>query len=322
MEYNVRPNEDVFIRIQLAKTDTGLYPQAKIYAIDAPTTVVATVNLAEIGNGLYGLVWTNNGEVKKYFTQTIVYTDSGYTSEHPIIRPDSDSINVGFTTTGGVFGKARSGGVVHTRTGLTKEEIDRIVRALFEKLKPELDKKSEFNPQTDQVITEKADLSSLEDRIEEGKIEISDIVIPLKNEFEIRIMQVIQNIEDNKFDYSKLKDYSDDFKGITKKLTDYFGDFQKFIKKLDTFSNQISALSFTGDLVEINETVKSLKDLVEDFKNEFARYKVLMMISNGKNPTSIFQELRALPKSEIEKFFRGVLSKNASLTKLLLKAAR
>src|SRR3990167_270696 len=121
VELHVRPNESVFIRIQLAKADTGLFPQAKIYAIDAPTTLVDTVNLAEIGNGLYGESWTNNGERKRYFTQTIVYTDSYGGTAHPIIRPDSDSINVGFETTGGVFGSRRGGGSTTNRIGLSRE---------------------------------------------------------------------------------------------------------------------------------------------------------------------------------------------------------
>lgn len=154
LEYQVNPNDSVFIRLQLAASDTGLYPQTKIYAIESPTTVVATVNLDEIGNGLYGAEWINDGIRQKYFTQTIVYTNSGYTSQHPIIRPDSDSINVGFNTTGGILGGAGSSRTKYKLKELTDEEIQRIASAVYDLLKPELDKKSEFNVETDIVKTD------------------------------------------------------------------------------------------------------------------------------------------------------------------------
>lgn len=146
LELYSEPNADIFIRCQLGASDTGLYPRTYIYSIDSPSTVYDTVDLAELSNGLYGAKW-NVGSIKgKYFTQTLIFTDAGHTTQSPVDRPDSDSINVGRYQGGGYIAPNQGFGVATkaVRTNLTDDEINKVAAKVFELLKPELDKKSEL----------------------------------------------------------------------------------------------------------------------------------------------------------------------------------
>jgi len=308
VELQVHPNDSVFIRIQLAKNDTGLFPQTKIYAIDDPATVVDTIDLEEIGDGLYGLEWTNNGERKKYFTQTIVYTDSGHTNVHAVIRPDSDSINVGFNASGFSFG-GKGGGT--TRIGLLKEEIEEIAKAVFKLIKPELDKKSEFNAEKDVVKTD---------------VVIPDVVIP-----EFPDAQTISDKVYSRFAIDeKLKNL---MTGVLKEISSIkFPEIPEFpkipdnineIKKIqDELKTSRSDIKKSIDSIDVTPIISQMTKLVEEFKSEFARYKVLLMIANNETPSAIYQELSELPRKDIEKMIRGVLSKNKKLTSSLVSVSK
>lgn len=304
LEYNVNPNDSVLIRLQLATADTGLFPQTKIYAIDDTSTVVDTVNLDEIGNGLYGTTWTNDGVRKKYFTQTIVYTDSGYTSVHPLIRPDSDSINVGFNTTGGVVSLgAKAGGKVNVDR-LTKKEIEAIAKEVFEVLKPELDKKSEFNPAQDEVKT----------NIEIPKVEIpyipttEEIGKVIKVLLDSKEQTIVNTIKQNKPEIPKPTDYSEKLNSISREIQNVY--------------NQVDAAKLAANAKVTATSADKLSTLVDEFKSELSRYKVLLMIHNNEDPAAIFQELKSLPRKDIEKMLRGVLSKSTTLTKQLAQIAK
>jgi len=306
LEYNVRPNEDVFIRIALAKADTGLYPQAKIYAIDDPDTVVDTVNLTERSNGLYGKAWTNNGERKKYFTQVIVYTDSGYTTEHPIIRPDSDSINVGYATTGGVFGSSRRGSNV-IKSDLTKEEIDRIAKAVFKILKPELDKKSEFNPSADLVKTNLEIPAFPEIPNPTSASEISNLV---KEALNLKTKEINNKIDSIKPDYSS--NFDDIKETIIKnkiaipELIDFSGELENINTKIDE----------VNDLAKSNSVL--LQGIKEIKKKELlGKEQVIKGINSGEDSISVYKKFQQLSVKEKQYVFNILSVENPSLLKRL-----
>ncbi len=314
LEYNVSPNDDIFIRLQLSSSDTGLFPRAKVYEINSPATEVDIVDLDEIDSvnqpGLYGKKWTNNGERTKYFTQTRVYTNSGHTNLHPIIRPDSDSINVGFNTTGGVIvgsSLPKKQRILVER--LTEEEIAKIVAALFALLKPELDKKSEFNPnehvvKTNVVIPEIPAFPKFPDFP----------AIPSTSEITTAVIKAL-----------KLKEVS---AGESKKIIDAINSIEKPVipdhnKELqNTNAILVNIQKVIDETKSTGEAADRIDDLITEFKAEFSRFKVLMMITNGETPSAIFQELKTLPKSDIDKLLRGALSKNKLLTSELLNLSK
>ena len=139
LEYKVKINDSVFIRWQGTSIDTGLYPQVKIYNIDAPTTVIDTLDLPHLGSGLYGIKWTPTA-AGKYFTQTIIYSTNYGVDESGVDRPDSDSINVE-DSSGGAGGYLLGSGQTIDKNkykGLTDEELKKIIDGVYEKIKPDL----------------------------------------------------------------------------------------------------------------------------------------------------------------------------------------
>lgn len=345
MEYQVHPNEGIFIRLQLARTDTGLFPQTKIYAIDAPSTVVDTVNLAEVSNGLYGLEWTNNGERKKYFTQTIVYTNSGHTSVHPIIRPDSDSINVGFNASG--FSVNTLGSGVTRRVELTNEEIKRIAKAVLKILKPELDKKSEFDPEKDIVktdivipeipkIPEFPELPHVPSASEVARVvantldidnKIKSIKFPEPEKFPTvpSLLQIVgavdevvrEAVSDNVVDYGSLLNNINDKMG---RLPDHF---RSVVTQMDESVIQpiINSKESSDDMLEAVSAliVKKTKDeLSKGVKKE----DVINMIRSGKNEYRIFKVFKQLPLNDKKIIFNTLAKKNLPLLKRLAVIAK
>lgn len=315
MEYSVNPNDSIFLHIQLSRTDTGLFPQTKIYTLDDLTTAIDTENLTERSNGLYGVSWTNPGVRTKYVAQTIVYTDSGYTSIHPIIRPLTDIIVVGFNTTGGVIDVGFGGGRGRTMkvARLTEEEIERIAKAVSGIMMPELEKKSEFDPAKHKVMAN-IDMS------------VNDIVGAIKIP-PYPAYPDVQTIADRVKESVALGAH---ISGLSSKIIKAIEDIPKTIipeypeysEEFDEVKNNLSAIQKIVNEINIDDVTlatEKMNKLVEEFKREFSRYKVLTMIANGESPQSVYQELRMLPKEDIDKLLRGALSRNHNLVKQMAR---
>lgn len=196
LEYYTEPGESVFIRCQLGSTDTGLFPQTKIYSIDNPTTVYTTLNLNELSNGLYGIEWTTPNSKGKYFTQTIVYTDSNYTNIAGIVSPDSDSINVGRYQGGGYIGGDLGSRTKAVRTELTQEEIEKISEFIISKIEPKL---SKIESIAEEVKNQKIDiLNEMTDKIQrlDNSNSFSDNTLHL-DMLEKKVIDSLKEIKDD-----------------------------------------------------------------------------------------------------------------------------
>ena len=322
MEYQTAPNEDMFVRLQLKSSDTGLYPQATIRTISAPTVIVDTVNLVEVANGLYGLVWTNNGQKTKYFTQTIVYTDSGHTTVHSTIRPDSDSINVGFNASGFSIG-SKSAVYKHK---LTKEEILKIAKACYKLIKPELAKKSEFNPNKDKVKTDIV--------IPKVKIPpfpemptVYDIAKAIRNTLDIdgkikgikfpqqkeapTLKEIVSIIEPiilkNGIDYSKFEELKRTIIDNKVELPDQT-DNNKAIKSIVETANGI---------IE----VKMLEDVIKKLGSDITKEDVFKAIDKKSSAFNIYQLIKKLPAKDKKEVFNQLFIENKLLLNELDKLA-
>lgn len=332
LEYQANLNESIFIRLQLRSADTGLYPQAKIYAIDDPSTVVDTLDLDELTNGLYGKSWTNNGEVKKYFTQVIVYTDAGHTTAHDEIRPDTDSINVVSSTVASSSGfggfSLKRGKTSVQRLGLTEEEIQKIAKAVFNLLKPELDKKSEFNASNDKVMADlppmemppiefppiptvydiaKAVVKSLDIDTKLNSIKPSD---PLK--LEEVVLAVERLIKDNKVDNTA---------EIMKLITDNKIDYSKFDEIKQVIADNkvvvpdpIVPKNYDSDLATLNDRLISLSKVEEERDNI---RQIINLINIGGDYLQIYELFKKISKKEKELVFNFLAKNNVTLLKQL-----
>lgn len=205
IELQVEPNKSTILHVQLGTTDTGLFPQVELFDIDDLDTVLETVNLVERSRGLYNLKWTAGSILTVLQGQTTIYTDTYGGTESPIDRPVPFTINVGRYSTGGVF--FGSGGKKTLRTSLTQEEIKRIVKALMEKLNPILDKKSEFDPKTEIVMT---DLEPINDTVRDCQYSDSELIKAIAelktilDESQYDDSELVKLIGDSKYDDSPL----------------------------------------------------------------------------------------------------------------------
>lgn len=340
LEYSVNPNDNVFIRIQLAKADTGLFPQTKIYAISDPSTVVDTVNLSEVNNGLYGANWTNNGVSQKYFTQTIVYTDSGHLNVHPLIRPDSDSVNVGFNSTGGVFGSRGTSRVKVER--LTKEEIKAIAEEVFELVKPELDKKSEFDPTADVVKT----------NIEIPEIEIPEypsvyditkaVVNGLDVENKLKTIKfpefpeipsatkitelVVEELEPivSKIVESNVPDFTDQFKEVKQSIIDNRVEIPEPIDINPSLNEVKKSLIKTNKTVESVAAALLLSQIIEKMgdKRKLTKEQLLKEIRQGADIITIHKWFAHLPAKDRQYIFNILSAENSQILRKLVQVEK
>ena len=321
LEYQVSPNDSIFLRLQLKSSDTGLYPQVKIYSIDDPTTVVDTVNLDELSNGLYGSKWTNNGERKKYFTQSIVYTDSAHTIVYSEVRPDTDSINVSFGSTGGAV--RLGGGVKSVKVDrLTDDEIRQIVQSLYALLKPELDKKSEFDPSKDKVITDLPPIPPIKFPpipnvydIAKSVVNLLDIDTKLNSikpsdplKLEEIILAVEQLIKDNKVDNTA---------ELIKFITDNKIDYSKFdevkqaiIDNKVVVPDQIQPKNYDRDLATLNEKLISLSKVEEERDNI---RKIISLININGDCLEIYELYKKITQKEKVLIFNFLAENNHKL---------
>ncbi len=104
IDLQAKPQEKVLISVQLGTTDTGLFPQALIYNINDLSTVVDTINLAELTTGAYAKTWTTPESEAKYYVRITVYTDSYGGTVSPIDRPVEQLINVADSGGNGYLG--------------------------------------------------------------------------------------------------------------------------------------------------------------------------------------------------------------------------
>ncbi len=263
VELFTEPNQDVLITAQLPIDATGLYPQAVIYDIQNLTTAIDTIDLDEVDYGSYAKKWTNPGELTKYWVRVFIYTDSGHTALSAFDRPGDISINVGRYQGGGYLGGATGGKVVRAR--LTEEEIKAIAEAVKDILKPELDKKSEFDPKKDEVIT-KIDNSDVINEIK--AIKIPEVKIP-----EVKIPE-----------FPKIPEYNE----------------EKVIKEVLKAIKEIKISDYSNNFKEIRSLIKSI-DISEpkingvDLLLEPLKYYLLLMsINENSNPASVFKGIKEL----------------------------
>lgn len=340
LEYQVEPNQELILRVQLSADATSLYPQTKIY--DSTNTLIDTVNLSHVNKGLYVGTWTNPGEQTKYYTQTIIYTDSGYSNESPVDRPDSDSINVGRYSAGGIFG-GRSGGVA--RTELTKEEIEKIAKAVKEILDPTLEKKSEFNPTKDLVMISKDNFiegwEELKKRFDGVVGELSgsaqDILRTIesqgyKNMNEMRelngktISGAVEAIKDSVG--ASIEPLQVQYNGIVEKVVEYLSVIEAIKSYVKTIDERFE--SVLGDYTEkiLKETLeaKELDNL--NYQMGFAKTmeKIVGTVSKSElrkaiseeDAETVYEYMKTLPLDERKKLFDSIVKKHPKLLKKLI----
>jgi len=193
LEYKLRINESVFIRWQGTSIDTGLYPQVKVYNIDSPTTVVTTLNLPHLANGLYGVKWTPT-IAGKYFTQTIIYSTDYGIDESGIDRPDSDSINVETSSGSGGYLLGAGQQQTYSYKGLTEDELSKIIDGVVDKLKLDI---------VESTISIKEFISKIETKDYSNDLKkILEAVLGIKFDYEFDDSQLIKliNLLANKID--------------------------------------------------------------------------------------------------------------------------
>jgi hypothetical protein len=265
LEYKVKLGDSVFIRWQGTSIDTGLFPQAKIYSITAPTTVVATLNLPHLNSGLYGIAWTPT-VTGKYFTQTIIYSTDYGVDESGIDRPDSDSINVEEISGGSnyLFGAAHLNKEDKKYyEGLTHEEINKIIIGVTDSLKVELAelllKIKESMP-----VIEKIDYS--------GDFEvIKKLISKIKFDYQFDDSEIIDKINslDNKVSTETnylsgiIKEYSNREIKIEKKITQIVGsqedgDDQDLIVAKDIIMNPEKRFEYSKNKKLNNKVIEYL----------------------------------------------------------------
>lgn len=356
LEYSAAPHQKIVLRCQLSSTDTSLYPQTKIYDED-DGSLVDTINLTHKSSGLYVGDFTNDGQRKRYYTQTIIYTDSGYTTESPIDRPDSDSLVIGFNTTGGVFGSSK-GGTVIAKKDLTEEEIKKIVKALMKELNPILDKKSEFNPEEDVVKTDVTlDVSGVISKLDDIKNNMGDVdiiksqqqigeavekikqgVLAIKDEHKAEILKTKQEIIDNilpnteKLDNLELNsvELNNQTSDLANKLSKFNVDDVNsiFYKTMDDINKQTEVLKNTSDNItelfsKVNLFASGALIGKEAEKKENKPVKkekinILEDIERGTPAIDIYYRLKKLSNPEKDRALNIIHKKYPSLFKKLL----
>lgn len=347
LEYQVEPNDKIVIRWQGVSTDTSLYPQAKIY--DENDALYATVNLIHRQSGLYTVEWTAPSIKGKYYTQIIIYTDAGYTTEHPAYRPDSDSINVGRYSTGGVFGGSNK----VLRTSLTDEELKRIIDGLLSVLKPDIDSIAKDVSEIKKMET----LEKIEEKMD--KMDVKPEVMGMKDCIDAMTSELglikesntsIANMQDvlakEKLDSikntEKVKKVLDEFISKSVDLKDGFNRAKIDLEKLkevrdiseDTSKNSNSLLKVSNDFsFSLNEFKKLFEEL--PIKNEETYSRVLNMISassmmdeigkdidGGINVSSLYLKIKNLPKKDKDEILRIIAKRNPKMISELLKLSQ
>ena len=341
-ELQIKPNEQVALRVQLASTDIGLYPQTIIYD-EADDSVVDTVNLAHVSSGLYVGRWTNNGIKKRYYTQTIIYTDSYGGTESPIDRPDSDSLNIGYFATGGVFGSARGSTKVVSKD-LTDKEIKKIIDGVVKELKPLIDEKSSFNPETDMVKTDiNIDLTPALDKMD-------DVINNMGDKDILTKVNKITETQD-KTNSSMVK-MADNIiianKKIKSTLKDSLSDTSTNLSSL--MIEQIDKMNPEEINKECTETVQQLKNLIshhtdnlDSLDKAFDQVKVFVGgsmvgkntqtekelfpeiiedLESGASALDIYYKIKKLPNKEKDKVLRLIKSKYPGVLKKLLSLTK
>ncbi len=150
MSIVANPGAVVLLTWQSKLGETNLFPQAVIK--DDSGNTKATVNLTHDSNGAYtGTTALLNSE-GIYRVQYIAFVDSGHTTQSGVDEIISESISIQHSWRPSFGG---GGEVV-----IPKEILDPIVKGMkllaeeMMKIKAELDKKSEFNPNKDMVKTD------------------------------------------------------------------------------------------------------------------------------------------------------------------------
>lgn len=253
LEYKAKINESVFIRWQGAATDSGLFPQVKIYNIDAPTTVVATLNLSHLSSGLFGIKWKPT-TVGKYFTQTIIYSTDYGVDESGIDRPDSDSINVEeHSGSAGFLGATNQNGY----KGLTDDEIKKIADSVYELIKPDLINADDIKIDIPPAIDYSEKIESLKNHITASKIKFN-----FQKEFD-NLNSLISKIN---FDYSMIinsakKNKEEIISEIESKISainSSIADLQKMLEEDDEYFEEDAE----EDIEEEDPDMLAAKELV------------------------------------------------------------
>ena len=344
LEYNVEPSQEMILRWQGRSTDTGLFPQVKIY--DSAGALIDTVNLAHVASGLYTGTWTNEASAgTKYYTQTIVYTGSYGGTASPVYRPDSDSINIDRFSSGGVF---LGGGGKTRRFRLTKQEIEDIALVVKEKLMPELDKKSEFNPESDPVSINLSDLENsvignVKESQEKLAKQVGSVFTLLKNNSKESSQKLLKALKDIQ---SKSNETNIEMQKLLKRLgldVNAFEQILEIVKKSGDLSEQTNKVigEFTdgaklmlSDEIQ-NKVAAALKDTVAGKELEGIQNNILLTqamstffgnatmksvrdaIAEG-DANMVMQKLMSLPIDDRKVMYEEIVRNHPKLLKQLV----
>jgi hypothetical protein len=178
--------------------ETGLYPQVKI--LDSSGALVDTIDLTAnvTVTYVYQGSWTPTSE-DEYTAIYTIYTDSGHTTISESISGMDEFIRVKRIPSREAVVMGGGGG-----EGITKNEIEKIIDNYYQKIKVELDKKSEFNSETDKVKTDikipEVNLSNVESKFDDLRTYLfnykNEIVKTIKSK-DLPVNNIIQEIKNN-----------------------------------------------------------------------------------------------------------------------------
>jgi len=279
-ELYTEPNNDVLITANLGSDNTGLYVRATIYDIQDLTTIVEVVDLEEFSNGLYTKKWTNPGVLTKYWVSLIVYSDSGYTTIDDSLRAGELSINVGRYQGGGYIGATGGKTIIKNLPHeLTDKELKQIAKAVHEKIKPELDKKSEFDPKKEIVKIEPINIPEIPE-------------IP-------------------KYDEKLL---ITELKKLFIKPNDYSAVLDKIQDKIDSVDKLVSEKDYLSILNDIKDTIKASNDkemkiIGAEELLEPIKYNIFVLtLNNNSDPKTVYNTIVSLKGGYKRKAFIQLLN--------------
>ena len=235
--YVVEPGENLILTWSSPSGETTLYPQAKIY--DKSGTLMDTVSLTHLNNGVYTGNSTALSSTGNYVAIIIVYTNSGHTVTSDVDQVINEPIHCGYG-----FRPSFGGSSATIDYSQISKVFDDLLKKKFEEILRELEKKSEFDPKKDIVITQQSNFRWLVDKMD-------SLIVEMKKGVKVSVQQ---------------KDYT---------LT-----LDKISKQKDEIIKEIK--NNRQDLSPLIKTISDIKIEIPDRKESFEAEKVAELV-NRKN---------------------------------------
>jgi len=271
----VSPSETTKLTYHSELGTTGLYPQVKVYN---GSTLVTTLNLAEVGNGYYYVDYAPDGTYKYLFCQIIPYTDSGHTIKAEADLETSIDLYVEYPYR---MPMGRVGGVEIDYKKLAKEIWH--YKIGDENAEQVLSKKSEFNPESDIV---KTDL-----KIEKPVLNIRAIQDTISEKIS-QLEKTIASIKTQKINFPKL-----DLKPILDEIKK--NNNKEDLIKINSMVGKLETSITNLPSVEIpHETFNQINNRVKDIYAQLDKMDNVSIISDLDDKVSFLNQQISQLKSQ------------------------